>query len=110
MSERNRKCGNQYGFVSTSQGIPRTELTYEDIIAADYDLERAAHEEMVIDKLTQELSVWKYWAVEMMDLYLCGLKKEATGILSEKYGVSERSVQLWKEMFKEYVVKFFEKN
>ena len=50
------------------------------------------------------------WAVEMMDLYLCGLKKEATGILSEKYGVSERSVQLWKEMFKEYVIKFFEKN
>ena len=46
----------------------------------------------------------------MMDLYLCGLKKEATGILSEKYGVSERSVQLWKEMFKEYVIKFFEKN
>lgn len=41
-------------------------------------MERAAHEEMVIDKLTQELSVWKYWAVEMMDLYLCGLKKEAS--------------------------------
>lgn len=110
LSERNRKCGNQYEFVSTSQAIPRTELTYEDIIAADYDLERSAHEEMVIDKLTQELSAWKYWAVEMMDLYLCGLKKEATSILSEKYGVSERAVQLWKEMFKEYVVKFFEKN
>ena len=27
------------------KGIPRTELTYEDIIAADYDLERAAHED-----------------------------------------------------------------
>ena len=38
MSERNRKCGNQYEFVSTSQGIPRTELTYEDIIAADYPI------------------------------------------------------------------------
>lgn len=38
MSERNRKCGNQYEFVSTSQGIPRTELTYEDIIAADYSV------------------------------------------------------------------------
>ena len=89
MRERNRKLGEQYAFVSTSQEIPGTDLVYEDIIAdSSCNVEEEAEGKSEMAALRERLTSWKSYGVVFLDLYLKGQKGNATAIISEKYGVT----------------------
>ena len=110
MRERNRKLGEQYAFVSTSQEIPGTDLVYEDIIAdSSCNVEEEAEEKSEIAALRERLNSWKSYGVVFLDLYLKGQKGNATKIISEKYGVTIRTAQRWKESFESFVEDFLKK-
>ena len=108
-SERKRKRGEEYGRISFEQQAPGTEFLFSDIIGDSYDLEKTVHDELTMARLRETLMAWKAWAVDLLDLYIADMKKEASYILSDKYNVSVRTVQRWKEVFEEFVKNFFEK-
>ena len=108
--ERNRKLEKQLDFISISQKVPDAELTFEDVIASDYDLELDAEDVLRLEQLRNNLAYWRKWADYMLNLYLAGLRKEATYIISEKFGVSIRTAQRWKDSFETFARNFFEKN
>ena len=108
-SERKRKIEEQYRKVSLQYPYPSNEgFYYEDVVPCDYDLEESVLEALKLEALKKELSEWKPWGIEMLELYLSGKKEEATFIFSEEYGVSIRQAQRWKLSFESYVKKFFE--
>ena len=110
MRERNRKLGEQYAFVSTSQEIPGTDLVYEDIIAdSSCNVEEEAEEKSEMAALRERLTSWKSYGVVFLDLYLKGQKGNATAIISEKYGITIRTAQRWKESFESFVEDFLKK-
>ena len=110
MRGRNRKLGEQYAFVSTSQEIPGTDLVYEDIIAdSSCNVEEEAEEKSEMAALRERLTSWKSYGVVFLDLYLKGQKGNATAIISEKYGVTIRTAQRWKESFESFVEDFLKK-
>ena len=70
MRGRNRKLGEQYAFVSTSQEIPGTDLVYEDIIAdSSCNVEEEAEEKSEMAALRERLTSWKSYGVVFLDLY-----------------------------------------
>ena len=110
MRGRNRKLGEQYAFVSTSQEIPGTDLVYEDIIAdSSCNVEEEAEEKSEMAALRERLTSWKSYGVVFLDLYLKGQKGNATAIISKKYGVTIRTAQRWKESFESFVEDFLKK-
>ena len=110
-TERKRKLGKQYGFVSLQQILQDEEgISFSDALEDSFDLDEALCDKMRIQHLREKLSAWKPWAVEMLDLYLRGERKNATVIISKRFGKTERTVQRWKELFEAYVIRFFEKN
>ena len=108
-SERKRKLGEEYGKISFEQQVPGTEFLFSDIIGDGFDLEETVHDEFTFTRLRDALLSWKTWAVDLLDLYVADMKTEASYILSDKYDVSVRTVQRWKETFEEFVKNFFEK-
>ena len=82
---------------------------FSDIIGDGFDLEKAVHDKLTFVRLRNALMSWKSWAVDLLDLYVADMKTEASYILSDKYDVSVRTVQRWKEAFEEFVKNFFEK-
>lgn len=110
-TERKRKLGKQYGFVSLQQILQDEDgLSFCDALEDSNDMEEDMCDKIRIEHLRDRLSAWKPWAVEMLDLYLSGDRKDATVIISKRYGKTERTVQRWKELFEAYVIRFFEKN
>ena len=108
-SERKRKLGEEYGKISFEQQAPGTEFLFSDIIGDGFDLEETVHDKLTFVRLRNALMSWKSWAVDLLDLYVADMKTEASYILSDKYDVSVRTVQRWKEAFEEFVKNFFEK-
>lgn len=110
MKERNRKIGEQYSFVSTAQEIPGTDLVYEDIIAdSSCNVEKEVEEKSEMAALRESLTSWQSYGTVFLDLYLKGQKGKATKIISEKYGVSIRTAQRWKDGFESFAKDFLKK-
>ena len=105
-SERKRKLGEEYGKISFEQQVPGTEFLFSDIIGDGFGLEETVHDEFTFTRLRHALLSWKTWAVDLLDLYVADMKTEASYILSDKYNVSVRTVQRWKEAFEEFVKNF----
>lgn len=70
---------------------------------------KSEDQKLTFVRLRNALMSWKSWAVDLLDLYVADMKTEASYILSDKYDVSVRTVQRWKEAFEEFVKNFFEK-
>ena len=68
-------------------------------------------EELMIDcirmkELREALSTWRSWGVEMLDLYMAGMKMKASSVLSEKYGVTQKTIRERKHAFEAFVLNF----
>lgn len=107
-AQRNRRLGRNYlhlsldVFISTKDGP----VCLEDIMAADDAVAEMVSGEMLLADLRRELSAWKPWANDLLDLYLQGKRRSCSSILAEKYGVSERAVRKYKRQFEDFVKKF----
>ena len=108
-TERKRKLGRQYGFVSLQQILQDDDgVSFSNTLEDSYDFEEDLCDRAHLQHLRERLSTWKPWAAEMLDLYLNGERKNVTVIISKRYGKTERTVQRWKELFEAYVKRFFE--
>ena len=107
---RKKKLKSNYRAVSLDQKIPGTNCSYGDTAADSFDLEEVVISGLRMKMLLEELKQWNPWAVDLFELYTCGMKTEATFILSRRYGTTIRTVQRWKEQFEKYVKVFFEEN
>lgn len=107
LAARKRKREKKYKTLSLDQPIPGTDYYYADDVVDDFDLSMMIDNDVDMILLRKKLEKWQPWAVEMMELYLDGKKKEVTVIFSKRYGTSTRTVQRWKEQFDAYVKKFF---
>lgn len=107
---RKKKLKSDYRAVSLDQKIPGTNCSYGDTAADSFDLEEVVISGLRMKMLLEELKQWNPWAVDLFELYSCGMKTEATFILSRRYSTTIRTVQRWKEQFEKYVKVFFEEN
>ena len=82
---------------------------FRDAFQSEEQVEDLVCAEMMINELREQLAEWRPWAVEMLDFYLAGRKRECTGILARRYGVSVQAVRKYKRQFEEFVKKFYEK-
>ncbi|MBQ2634158.1 MAG: hypothetical protein IJF88_06230 [Oscillospiraceae bacterium] len=104
---RNRKEGAQYVHISLDAPIQAADAdSLHDTVASDFDLEGLASDRVLIEELSQALKAWKSWAPELLTIYLNGDRRKCTALLSEKYGVKERTIRYRKERFEEFVTKF----
>ena len=99
---------NTYINVSLETGPEgNEEVSYNMLVADSIDIETEIQERMELEQLKALLANWRPWATDMMNLYIAGMKKEATYIISEKYSTSIRTVQRWKEQLDAFVKQFF---
>lgn len=81
--------------------------TLMDTLVGIDDLEASVVDEMLLEKLREQLAGWKPWAVELLDFYLDGNKKSSAKILGEKYGISAMAMSKRKKLLDEFLKNFF---
>lgn len=83
--------------------------TLMDTLADEVDIEENIVDEMLLERLREQLANWKPWAVELLDFYLDGNKKKCAKVLGEKYGISAMAMSKRKKLFDEFLKSFFAK-
>lgn len=108
--QRKRRISALHSHLSLDAGIADTDIeSLHECVPSDLDLERLALDIVLIGELKQALKLWKPWAEELLELYLSEAKRSCTNGLRDKYKVSDRTVQRWKEAFEKFVLNFLKK-
>lgn len=81
--------------------------TLMDTLSDEFNLEGSVIDEMLLEKLKEQLGKWKPWALELLDFYLDGKKKSCAKILGEKYGITAMAMSKRKKLFDEFLKNFF---
>jgi len=109
-SKRNRDLGKNYRHISLESTMEvkdvRADLTDMDIIVDKVSEEHRSQK--ILEMLRNSLAEWKPWAVDLLDFYLLGRRKDCTDVMAQKYGVSSRMVRKYKKQFENFIKKFFE--
>lgn len=109
ITERSRKAGKEYRFLSLDAVLNETDdITLLECLRSAEDMEAAVISEMIMDELEKQLFAWKPWAVDLLAYYLAGKKKSCTAAMAKKYGVSEQVIRKYKRQFEKFVKNFFE--
>lgn len=74
------------------------------VLIDDVDWENLIVDNMEIESLTLALSQWQPWAIDILDCYLAGQKRECTKFLSLKQGVSVQTIRTRKREFEAFVL------
>ena len=107
MSERNRKCKQQFTHLSLDAELSEKDvLCLEECLSDQTQSENNIVDGILMDELRDKLALWKPWANEMLTLYLSGRKRKCTKELAEKYGVSEQVIRKYKRQFEDFVKKY----
>lgn len=109
-SERNRRLGNAYQFVpldALRYGTDGIEYLQENFLADD-QLEEIVCSQIILVDLRRKLAEWKPWANDLLDMYLLGNQRNCTGVIAEKYGVSDRVVRKYKRQLEDFIKNFLE--
>lgn len=110
MQYKKIKAKLNYSFLSLDSGITADGgITLAETLPDELDLEGQIIDEIMLKELRVALNAWRDWANELFDYYLDGMKKDATRILCEKYGLSERCIQKRKKMMEDFIKKFLQK-
>ena len=70
------------------------------------ELSASIPDQMVIDMLRIELAEWRPWANDLLDYYLSGTERSCSEAISEKYGVSTRTVRKYKQQLEDFIKKY----
>ena len=109
ITERSRKAGKEYQFLSLNAVLNETnDITLLECLRSAEDMEAAVISEMIMDELKKQLFAWKPWAADLLAYYLAGKKKSCTAAMAKKYGVSEQVIRKYKRQFEKFVKNFFE--
>ena len=104
------KYKSKFSFVSLDDPVTgfSEDLTIEDIVSSDYNLEDDSLEHIENQELRYTLANWKPWAETMLDFYLEGRQSESR-FLAKTFGISAQAVNKRKIKFEEFVKNFFRK-
>lgn len=109
MTERSRKAGKKYQHLSLDAALNEAdEIALLECVGGAEDIEAAAIDEILMEELKRQLSAWKPWAADMLEIYLAGEKRTCSSAMSAKYGVSEQVIRKYKRQFEEFIKNFFE--
>lgn len=107
MRLRNVKAEEGYKILSLDYGCSfDDDVEFADTIVDSTNLEEEVASDMFMRDLRAALAAWRDWANELLDYYLAGKRVEATKIMSKKYGLSEKTVQRYKNRLDEFVKTF----
>lgn len=107
MRRRNVKAEEGYKTLSLDYGCSfDDDVEFAETIVDSTNLEEEFASDMFMRDLRAALAAWRDWANELLDYYLAGKRVEATKIMSEKYGLSEKTVQRYKNRLDEFVKTF----
>lgn len=101
-----RKRSHEQRFTVVSLDAPiknNTDRTLADVIP-----DPVACEDLVVDEhwqaeLRKQLSAWKPWAEDFLDLYLSGESVGSAEVVMEKYGLSRRTAYRYKMRFENFL-------
>ncbi len=108
--KRNRDLGKTYQHLSLEviAEIEDVQANFADTDPAIDNAFEKFRSKMLLESLRKALAEWKPWAIDLLDLYMLGHRKDCTGIIAKKYGVSSRMVRKYKRQFEEFVKNFFD--
>ena len=109
ISERNRKLEKEFSFISLSKEIYSEDgCSLLDYLASEDNPEKKVIDALMKNELCSQLSAWRPWAMDVLNLYLNDDKSKCTSFLAEKYKVSEQTARKYKRQFEEFIKKFTE--
>ena len=107
VSERNRKYGNKYSYISLDKMLLNAdEIRVEDTLADPRCMEDDIIAKMRVAELEEALRAWKPWAMDLYYAYLTGRKKNCTADIAQKYCVSCRTVRTYRAQFENFVKEY----
>ena len=78
ITERSRKAGKEYQFLSLDAVLNETDdITLLECLRSAEDMEAAVISEMIMDELKKQLFAWKPWAVDLLAYYLAEKRNPA---------------------------------
>lgn len=106
---RNRSLGRSFQHLSLDAITTGAEgeVHLEDVVSTGEQVEDTVCNRLLLDSLQEELTRWKPWANDMLELYLQGEQRTCAAVLSRKLGVSPQVIRKYKRQFKEFCKKFF---
>ena len=103
---KKRKDSEDIVILSGDTSTQTENGTLLDTLSDDINWEEQMIDGIRMKELREALAAWRSWAVEMLDLYMAGMKTKASRILSEKYGVSQKTIRERKCAFEAFVLNF----
>lgn len=108
-----RKAATSQKFMEISGDIIVTSdgsCVFDTIFDLSQSPEEIIQARIRLEQLQGLLSSWKYWAPLMLDIYLAGEGGQVIKLVSEVYGVDQKTVRKWRAAFKTFVKDFYNKN
>jgi len=109
-SKRNRDLGKNYRHISLESIVEvedaRSDFSNMDAVGDSPSETHRSQKEL--EMLRNSLAEWKPWAVDLLDFYLRGHRKDCTDIIAQKYGVSPQMVRKYKKQLKIFIKNFFD--
>lgn len=98
----------------STKGVEIVSMDFESYTDESYSLhgvvtdginwETIIVDRMEMESLTLALSEWRPWAIDILECYLVGRKRDCTKYLSLKQGVSEQTIRTRKREFEAFVL------
>ena len=110
ISQKKRKLGAHYTYLSMDTRIPETDIdSLHECVPSEFNLENLVVDQILTEELKHTLRAWKPWAEELMELYMSGAKRSHTDQLCRKYQISDRAIRKRKKAFEKFVLEFLKK-
>ena len=103
---KKRKDAEGVVILPGDAAAPSENESFLDIMDDGIDWEKIMIDTILIDELRSALAAWNDWAVDMLDLYMAGMKTKASQFISKKYGVAEITGRWRRRKFEEFVINF----
>lgn len=95
---KKRKYKNQYTLVSLDDYLlDQDNLFHGEVVTDDKKFEDEVMDSLSMYELKEKLAAWQPWALDLLEAYLSGRKKECTAEIADKYGVSKQTARSYKQ-------------
>lgn len=107
-SIRNYRIGQDIQKISLDEYVQNVDglVPLRDVIEADNRTEELAIDSIQLKAIRQALAGWRFWGVDILDLYLAGEQKACVSIMMKKYGVTPQTARKYKRQFENFIKKF----
>lgn len=104
-NRRKRKSSKGIEIVSMDfESYTDENCSLHGVVTDRINWETLIDESMEMESLTLALAEWQPWAIDILECYLAGQKRECTKFLSLKQGVSVQTIRTRKREFEAFVL------